>query len=125
MIYNIQNMKVILNTENTFQAIKLREQIIKGIKGDIEAVIIDTWSYTKSVEKFDIVCHNPNQYLNDPEKNVLFKLDVDGSFILLSIVWWKKNPEPSDEMKCYHVGRLVEMLLRHFRNSFIKLSVVD
>ena len=27
-------MKVILNTENTFQAIKLREQIIKGIKGD-------------------------------------------------------------------------------------------
>lgn len=118
-------MKVILNTENTFQAIKLRELIIKGIKGEIDNVKIDTWSYTKSVENFDIVFHNPDQYLKDPEKNVLFKLDVDGSFNVLSIVWWKKNPEPSVEMKCYHIGRMVEMLLRYFSNNYIKLSIVD
>jgi len=118
-------MKIILNTENTFQAVKLRELIIKGIKGEMENIDIATWSYTKSVEKYDILFHNPEQYLNNPEKNVLFKLDVDGSFILLSIVWWKKNPEPSDEMKCYHIGRLVEMLLCHFRNNYIKLSIVD
>ena len=52
-------MKVILNTDNAFQAIKLREQIIKGIKGEIEGITIDTWSYTKSSENYDIVFHNP------------------------------------------------------------------
>lgn len=118
-------MKVILNTDNAFQAIKLREQIIKGIKGEIEGITINTWSYTKSSENYDIVFHNPEQYSKEPEKNVLFKLEVDGSFIELSIVWWKKNPEPSDDMKCYHIGRLVEMLLRHFRHNYIKLSVID
>lgn len=29
-------MKVILNTDNAFQSLRLREQIISGIKGELE-----------------------------------------------------------------------------------------
>lgn len=118
-------MKVILNTDNAFQSLRLREQIISGIKGELDNVEIDTWAFTKSGENYDILYHNPSQYVDDPTKNVLFKMDIDGSNVSFSIVWWKRNPEPSEEMKCLHVGRLTEMLLYHFRSDFIKLSVID
>ena len=104
---------------------RLKEQIIKSIKKEVEGVDIETWSYTKSKEGFDIIFHDVPQYVDDGKKNVLFKIELDGSIVSLSSVWWQKNPEPSVEMICLHVGRLTEMLLRYFRESFIKFSIVD
>lgn len=118
-------MKIILTTENAFQSIKLRELIIKAVKGDLDNIQIDTWSYTKSGENYDIIYHNPPQYVENPEKNVLFRLEIDDSIVQFSIVWWKKNTEPSDEIKCLHVGRLTEMLLRYFSDKYIKLSIIE
>lgn len=118
-------MKIILSTENFLSAMRLREHIIKSVKGEIYGVSIDTWSYTKSSDNFDILYHNPIQYTQDPNKHVLFKLKIDGSNILLSSAWWAKNPEPLYEMVCLHTGRLAEMLLRYFRNEYIKFTVVD
>ena len=77
-------MKVILNTDNAFQSLRLREQIISGIKGELDNVAIDTWAFTKSGENYDILYHNPSQYVDDPTKNVLFKMDIDGSNISFS-----------------------------------------
>lgn len=37
----------------------------------------------------------------------------------------EKNIEPSDEIKCLHVGRLTEMLLRYFSDKYIKLSIIE
>ena len=118
-------MKLILSTENAFKTIKLREQLIKALKGELDNIKIDTWAYTKSNENYDIIYHNPSQYVDAPDKNVLFNLEVDDSIVQFSIVWWAKNPEPSEEIKCLHVGRLTEMLLRYFRGEYIKLSVID
>lgn len=114
-------MRIILSTENSLTAMRLREQIIKSVKGKI----VGTWSYTRSSDNFDILYHDPIQYTQDPYKNVLFKLEIDGSNVLLSSVWWKKNPEPQYEIVCLHTGRLTEMLLRYFRDKYIKFTVVD
>lgn len=118
-------MKIILSTENSLTAIRLRDLIIKSVKGEIEGLTIETWSYTRSGNKFDILFHNLEQYTNDPAKNVLFKLEIDGSNVLLSSAWWKNNPEPLYEIVCHHTGRLTEMLLRYFRGKYIKFSIVD
>lgn len=118
-------MRIILSTENSLTALRLRDQIIKSVKGEIENVNIDTWSYTRSGNNFDIIYHDAAQYLEDPSKNVLFKLEVDGSNVLLTSVWWKANPEPSHEMICLHSGRLTEMLLRYFAGKYIKFAIVD
>ena len=114
-------MRIILSTENSLTAMRLREQIIKSVKGKI----VGTWSYTRSSDNFDILYHDPIQYTQDPYKNVLFKLEIDGSNVVLSSVWWKKNPEPQYEIVCLHTGRLTEMLLRYFRGKYIKFTVVD
>lgn len=118
-------MKIILSTENSITAMRLRDQIIKSVKGEIEGLSIETWSYTRSGNNFDILFHNPEQFTLEPAKNVLFKLEVDGSNVLLSSVWWKNNPEPLYESVCLHTGRLTEMLLRYFSGKYIKFSVVD
>lgn len=118
-------MKIILTTETASAAVVLKNQIIAAIKGEIEGVVIDTWAYTKSGEKLDIVFHDAEQYVKASEKNVLFKIVVEGAEVILSSGWWKSNPEPSKEMICLHTGRLTEMLLRYFPGSFIKFNIVD
>lgn len=114
-------MRIILSTGNFLTAMRLRELIIKSVKEGK----IATWSYTRSGNNYDILYHDPKQYTQDPSKNVLFKLEIDGSNVLFSSVWWKKNPEPSYEIMCLHIGRLTEMLLRYFRGRYIKFTVVD
>lgn len=118
-------MRIILSTENALTAMRLREQIIKSVKGEIVGLSIETWSYTRSSDNFDILYHDPIQYTQDPSKNVLFKLEIDGFNVLLSSVWWKKKTEPQYEIVCIHTGRLTEMLLRYFRGKYIKFTVVD
>lgn len=118
-------MKVILNTENAYQAVRLRELIIRGVKHELDNVEIDTWTYTKSAEEYDIIYHNLPQYVNNPDKNVLFRLVLDGADVIFKLVWWKGKPEPDEKVKALHTGRLVEMLLAHFMQSVIKLSIVD
>lgn len=118
-------MKIILSTENSLTALRLRELIIRSVKGEIDGVTIETWSYTRSGNNFDILYHNPEQYIQDPEKNVVFKLEIDGFNVSLSSAWWGNNPKPLYEIVCLHTGRLTEMLLRYFRGKYIKFCVVD
>ena len=118
-------MRIILSTDNSLTAMRLRDLIIKSVKGKIEGLSIETWSYTRSRNNFDILYHDLEQYTQDPAKNVLFKMEIDGSNVLLSSAWWKNNPEPLYEIVCLHTGRLTEMLLRYFRGKYIKFSVVE
>lgn len=118
-------MKLILNTNDISAATRLKQHIISSVKGECEDITIDTWSYTSSMEKFDLLFHNLSQYVDDKSKNVLFRVYTDGSNVVFSIVWWKNNPKPTEEIMCLHLGRLTEMLLSHFRSEFSKLSIVD
>ena len=118
-------MKVILSTDSMIAAVVLKEKIIKAVSGNIEDINIETWSYLKSSDDYDIIYHDPTQYIEDPAKNVLFRVQLDGSNVIFSSAWWKKNPEPSSEMICLHVGRLTEMLLRYFNSRFMKFTVLD
>lgn len=118
-------MKILLNTENAMSAMRLRDKIIKALKGELNGINIDTWSYVKAKDNYDIIYHNPEQYVETPEKNVLFRLLIDGEMLAITVAWWSKNPEPTDEMVCLHIGRLTEMLLRYFRSDFINFNVVD
>lgn len=117
-------MKVHLYTEDELMAIDLRDSIISSLKGTIDGVSIDTWSYINSKDGYDILFHNPDQYVTDNTKNVLFRLQIDGACVVLTTAWWTKNPEPTYEMFCLHTGRLVEMLLRYFSEKYIKLSIL-
>lgn len=118
-------MKVILSTESMISAAVLKDEIINTINGNIDGVKIETWSYLKSSDDFDIIFHDREQYVDDPTKNVLFRVQLDGSNVMFTTAWWKKNPEPSAEMFCLHIGRLTEMLLRYFNRRFIKFTVLD
>ncbi len=117
-------MKVIVTTLSVFDAARLKEKIISAIKEKLTSVNIETWSYTTSSEKHDIVYHDCPQYIDDPSKNVLFKIELDGNNVVFSTCWWSKNPEPSHEMLSLHTGRLIEMLLAHFSQLFTKVNIV-
>jgi hypothetical protein len=118
-------MKIVLTTENIFAAARLKDLIIKSVKGDLEGVNIDTWSYTKSSDKYDILFHNLSQYVNDSSKNVLFRVEIDGVNVIFSSAWWTKNPEPSIDMICLHMGRLTELLLTYFRSYYSRYSIIE
>ena len=93
--------------------------------GRCEDITIDTWSYTSSMEKYDLLFHNPPQYVSDNTKHVLFRVYTDGSNVVFNVVWWKNNPKPTEEVMCLHLGRLTEMLLANFRGEYSKLSIVE
>ena len=118
-------MKLILNTNDILSATRLKQHILSSVKGECEDITIDTWSYTSSMEKYDLLFHNPLQYVSDNTKHVLFRVYTDGSNVVFTIVWWKNNPKPTEEIMCLHLGRLTEMLLANFRGEYSKLSIVD
>ena len=118
-------MKIVLTTETAMAAVVLKNHVIAAVKGDIDDVNIDTWTYVKSGDNFDIIYHNPEQYTDYPEKNVVFRVEVEGTEVSFGTAWWKSKPEPSKEMLCLHTGRLSEMLLRYFSGGFINFNIVD
>ena len=118
-------MKIVLTTETAMAAVVLKQRVVAAIKGEIEGVDIETWSYNKSRDNFDVIYHNPSQYVNDPEKNVVFTISVVGTEVTFNSAWWKSKPEPSREMICLHTGRLAEMLLCYFSKGFIRFNIVD
>ena len=118
-------MKLSLIAESSINALILRNQIIETIRCPNDSLEIKTWSYTKSKEDYDLIFHNPHQYVDEPSKNVLFRLTLDGAIVSFEPVWWSNNPKPSDDMICLHVGRLTEFLLCYFKNGFIKFVIVN
>ncbi len=117
-------MKVILSTESPIAALRLRNEIVKQVSEQTTNHIL-TWSYLKSADGYDILYHDAEQFVSYPERNVLFRIQLDGANLYFSTAWWKNNPRPSEDMFCLHVGRLVEMLLTHFRAFFGKLNIID
>lgn len=118
-------MKIIISTNSIYDAPRLMDRILNTIKGLSSTVTIDTWSYTKSGDNFDIIYHDVPQYTQDTSKNVLFRVSVDGINVVFSSAWWSINPEPSKDMICLHTGRLTEMLLCHFSEFINKYTVTD
>ena len=118
-------MRVVVSTDCMLSTVRLKAKIIKAVKGEDPNIAIDTWKYVKSSDDFDVIFYSLTQYVNDATKNALFTVVQDDADLLFTIVWWKKNPEPSWEIKSLHVGRLVEMLLSHFSNEFISFKIVD
>lgn len=117
-------MKVRLSTSSALGAVILRHNIIRAINGEYERIEIETWSYKRSSDNYDIIFHDPDQYVNNPEKNVIFRVITDGNDVVFVPAWWKNNPQPSEEMICLHVGRLVEMLTRYFSKEFSVCTIV-
>lgn len=118
-------MRIILTTENTFSAARLRDRILKAVKGDLPEETIDTWSYARATDSIDVIFHNPPQYVEVSENNVLFRVDLNGENVIFSTAFWSRNPKPSMEMNCLHVGRLTEMILVHFLGEFSKFSILE
>lgn len=118
-------MRIILTTENTFAAARLRDRILKAVKGDLSQETIDTWSYARAADNIDVIYHNPPQYVDTPENNVLFRVELNGENVIFSTAYWTRNPNPSIQMYCLHVGRLTEMILSHFSGEFSKFSILE
>lgn len=118
-------MKVVITADNMFIASRLKSDILSSIRGEKDGVMIDTWTFKKAAQNIDIIYHNPPQYINSPDKNVLFRVAASDNMVQFIVVWWKNNPKPSREMICLHVGRLTEMLLRYFPKNIKNFSVVE
>lgn len=116
-------MKIVISTEGVFAASRLKDRIISTVKGEIKEMRIDTWTYIKANDGYDVLFHNPEQYSDDPSKNVLFRVVLDGENIVFSCAYWAQNPPPVYSMYCLHVGRLTEMLLTYFSKEFSKFTI--
>lgn len=100
-------MKIVINCASALAAKSLKDQIVKDVKNEE----LRTWSYKKSKSKHDIIYHNPDQYVNEPDKNVIFVVTTDDNKVILRTSYWSDKPEPSREMNALHTGRLVEAIL--------------
>ena len=118
-------MKIVLTTETSLAAMVLKSQIIAAVKGEIKDVTIDTWAYIKSGDNYDIIYHDVPQYVDAPDKNVLFRVEAEGNEVTFSTAWWKNKPEPKREMLCLHTGRLTEMLLRYFPGTSVRFNILN
>lgn len=104
---------------------RLKDHILKAVKGQDNAITVDTWKYIKSGDDFDIIFHDVPQYVQNVSKNVVFRVGVDGMNVVFSTAWWAANPVPAREMFCLHTGRLIEMLLNHFSDCIVKFTIAD
>ena len=118
-------MKTIITTDSVFSASRLKGKIIKAVDGQNPDITIDTWSYIKSSDGYDIIYHNPSQYTEDPLKNVIFRVELDGENVVFSCARWTRNPSPTHEINSLHMGRLTEMLLAYFSKDIEKFSIMD
>jgi len=113
------NLKILLPT--TISATFAKANLLRRIRNNE----IPTWSHTRSNNNDDVIFHNPSQYLEDPEKNVIFTVDVELSdnSILFSSSWWSGNPVPNEQQILHHVARLSEMLLKNFFDHGFKIVI--
>lgn len=118
-------MRIVLTTENVYIASRLRDKILRSVKGELSQEQIDTWSYARAAESIDVIFHNPPQYADIPQNNVVFRVELNGENIIFSTAYWMRNPQPEHNMYCLHVGRLTEMLLTHFSGDFSKFSILE
>ena len=100
-------MKIVINCASAIAANRLKNQIVEDVKNEE----LMTWSYKKSKSDHDIIFHNPDQYVEEPAKNVIFVVKTDDNAVVLKTTYWEGNPEPSREMNALHTGRLVEAIL--------------
>ena len=71
--------KAVTFCDNSIDAIKIIQSNINNTRSNSQATVLhkDYIMALKSLagkEKFDIIYHNPPQYKDDPQKNVIFKL---------------------------------------------------
>ncbi|MDE6577258.1 MAG: hypothetical protein K2K58_03705 [Muribaculaceae bacterium] len=114
-------MNVKLSLPTTHSATIVKANLLRRIRNNE----IPTWSYTRSNENDDVIFHNPSQYIEDPEKNVIFTIELNqrDNSILFSSNWWSQNPVPNEQQILHHVARLGEMLLKNFYNSGFKIVI--
>ncbi len=111
-------MKIVIECASALEAKKLKAQIVNDVKKEE----LKTWEHTTgsiSNKSVDIIFHNPSQYVEAPEKNVIFIIDTENNEVVFSTNHWSKKPHPSREMNALHTGRLVEAILRQgYSGSF-------
>ena len=118
-------MRIILTTDSIYAASRLKDTIIKSAKGEIPEMHIDTWSYMKSSDNYDILYLNLSDFLTDPNKNVIFRVVLNGENLIFTSAYWTRNPQPDRAMICLHIGRLTEMLLTFFPQDYSKFIISD
>lgn len=118
-------MRIVLTTENIYAASRLRDRILRAVRGELPQEQIDTWSYAKAANNCDVIYHDPPQFTEDLSKNVVFRVELNGENVIFATTYWNGNPQPSFDMFCLHVGRLTEMLLTHFSGDFTKFSIFE
>lgn len=104
-------MKLKILTPNFDEACRIKNAIIENIHEGRHL----TWEHdtgTVNNQHVDVIFHNREQYVNDPEKQVIFTIKVLGNNVVINATKWSSNPaEISHEIKALHLGRLVEVLL--------------
>jgi hypothetical protein len=105
-------MKIIIPTQS---AEALKNKILKYSENDT----LKTWLIRKDSAGNKYLTHEPAQWLD----KALLRFDVNASQLEVSLTWWDGKEKPSEDLKGYYIGRFIEVLLVHFRNDFITLTI--
>ena len=104
--------RIILYTNSHEDAKDLANQIVR----DVRTGSFNTWAYDTIPNVIGgvthIIYHNRPQYVNDPEKHVVFSVRILGDKVVLTPRKRPGNTEViSEDMKALHMGRLLELLI--------------
>ncbi len=106
-------MKIELSTDS---AQKLVTQIFKSIEDET----LKTWEIRENDKGEKLLTHSPEQWVD----KALFKFTPNEDKLVITISWWSKNDEPTEDIKGYYFGRITEILLVHFSATFDKYEII-
>lgn len=118
-------MRIVLTTDDVYKAARVKDKILKAIKGELFQYNIASWSYTKAADNYDIIFCNNSMFTESQVNNVLFRVDLNGENVIFTTAYWSVKSQPSHQMYCHHVGMLTEILLTYFQGDFTKFSITE
>ena len=101
---------------------KTPEVLIEEIEKAITEGDLKTWAKKKTTENGFVFYHNtPNGQWE--EVIILPMANTKDEKVTFSVTSWKGKPDPEFEKQGYVLGRFVEILVVHFKNSFTTLII--
>jgi hypothetical protein len=97
----------------------LGQTLINEIFNAVEKETVKTWVVRKDEKQTKYLTHKPEQWID----KALFGLENEKGKIVISLVWWI-DKEPTEDIKCYYIGRLTELLLVNFSSKFGKFEII-
>ena len=96
----------------------------KRVKLDPRGVEIETWDYTTTDKKVEVLIHTTQQW--EDIGNIHLDASENNEYVVASFHYWtewlKEHDKENEE--AYYLGRLTELILVHFYSKMTKLEIL-